>query len=120
MFHYAILRHPHYKTNGQFLIVGFQYLNERDTFIKHTEFEVLPAKERNALKRNSLVRLCAENDRIVFNQDKQPVARIDSLYKCISKQRISRPEDSVIPNLPKERRWKVINKTNALRYNAAI
>lgn len=120
MFHYVILKHPHYKTNGQFLIAGFQYLNERDTFIKYTEFEALPANERNALKRNSLVRLCAENERIVFNQDKQRVARIDSLYKCISKQRIDRPEDSPIPCAPKAKRKNIINATTAHQYKTKL
>lgn len=109
--YYAIFKHPNYNENKKFLVAGFRYIDERNTFAKYSEFEVLPADKRRAMKKDRIMNLCLANERIVFDQNGKPVTRINNLYKSIVQQKTDRPEDSHIPCMPRANRNHMINAT---------
>lgn len=90
--YFAILK-PADKKDKRYLLVSFQYLDERNTFVSNTVFETLPAAKLSGIKKD-VVFASRNNSRVVFNQDAKPVKRIASLYKPLSQQKIDRPEDS--------------------------
>lgn len=98
MRYFAVLR-PSDNKADRFLLVAFQDINERDTFVNHTAFETMPAARLSKLKKDA-VHACRNNPTVVFDQNANPVIRITSLYKSLWQQRTDRPEDGYIPEKP--------------------
>lgn len=61
-----------------FLLVAFEYMAERDTFVKNTEFVAIPAAKAKRMS-EEIYHLCRDNDRCVYDQDGIRVAHLKSL-----------------------------------------
>jgi len=92
--YFAILKPSNATDNKKFLLVAFQYMSERDTFVSKTAFEKLPGQKIKCMKKD-VVASCRKNERVVYDQDCKPVTRITSLYKPLCQQKADKPEDSI-------------------------
>lgn len=116
MMHFAICRRGKNRDGNQHMLVGFEYLAERNTFVKYSEFEKADKHELNKLSGES-ERLCRQCEKMVYNQDGMKVAYIDSLYKPASQQRIKRPESTYKPTQQDIKSKSVIQITSARTRN---
>lgn len=101
--YFAMLKHPKYYSGErkQYLIVCFQYLNERNTFVKHTSFEELPSAKRYSLGKKWLMERCMNNERMVFNEVGKQVVYINNLYKDLPEQQPKQVKKDVVLFTPK-------------------
>lgn len=104
----------------KYMLVKFNVKAERETFVNHSNFmEINTAQVRKYID-SKVFHLCNGNNRVVYDNNGVRIGRIDSLYKCVSKQKVDHPEDSPIPCLPKVRRKNIVNATTAHQYNAKL
>ena len=75
--YYAILNNPFNRRN--FLMVAFDYMAERDTFVAHSEFVKVPSAKVQRMSKH-VAQLCYNHQRLVFDQDGVRVAHLKSLY----------------------------------------
>lgn len=112
MFHYAIKMNKSY----QFVLIAFHQKAERDTFAKYAGFNAVDAKTVNKYISRSIIRKCNCYIRCGFDNGGNFRGKANSLYKPLNEQRIDRPEDGIIPNMPSARRRNIVDATTTMHY----